>query len=102
VPAHLTLARVYWDLGLSNKDTQRFSSDLEKSWQEVNIAMRLKPSLPEAHLLAGNLLFKAHRAKDALPEYESYLRLDPSGEFAAQTQDLVQRIKQALAEATKK
>jgi lipoprotein NlpI len=101
-PAHLTLARVYWDLGLSNKDTQRFRSDLEKSWQEVNIAMRLNPKLPEAHLLAGNLLFKAHRAGDALTEYETYLRLDPSGEYAAQTQDLVQRIKRALPEATKK
>ena len=101
-PAHLTLARVYWDLGLSNKDTQRFRSDLEKSWQEVNIAMRLNPKVPEAHLLAGNLLFKAHCATDALAEYETYLRLDPSGEFAAQTQDMVQKIKQALAEATKK
>jgi tetratricopeptide (TPR) repeat protein len=101
-PAHLTLARVYWDLGLSNKDTQRFASDLEKSWQEVNLAMRLNPKLPEAHLLAGNLLFKARRAKEALPEYETYLKLDPSGEFAAQTQDVVQKIKRALAEATRK
>jgi hypothetical protein len=64
--------------------------------------MRLNPKLPEAHLLAGNLLFKARRAKEALPEYETYLRLDPSGEFAAQTWNMVQRIKQALAEATKK
>ena len=101
-PAHFTLARVYWDSGLSTKDAKRLRSDLEKSWQEVNIAMRLNPNLPEAHLLAGNLLFKAHRAKDALPEYETYLRLDPGGEFAAQTEDLVQRIKQALAEGTRK
>jgi cytochrome c-type biogenesis protein CcmH/NrfG len=100
--AHLTLARVYWDLGLSNKDTQRSRLDLEKSWQEINVALRLNPKLPEAHLLAGNLLFKAHRAKEALPEYETYLRLDPSGEFAAQTQDIVHKIKQAMAEATKK
>ena len=96
-PAHLTLARVYWDLGLSAKDQQGGRSELEKSWQEINIAMRLSPNLPEAHLLAGNLLFKAHRAKDALPEYEAYLRLDPGGEFAAQTRDLVQKIRQALA-----
>ena len=96
-PAHLTLARVYWDLGLSAKDPQGGRSELEKSWQEINMAMRLNPNLPEAHLLAGNLLFKAHRAKDALPEYETYLRLDPDGEFAAQTKDLVQKIRQALA-----
>ena len=96
--AHLTLARVYWDLGLSAKDTPLGRSELEKSWQEINIAMRLSPNLPEAHLLAGNLLFKAHRAKDALPEYETYLRLDPGGEFAAQTRDLVQKIRQALAQ----
>ncbi len=100
--AHLTLARVYWDSGLSTKDTERFRSDLEKSWQEVNMAMRLNPSLAEAHLLAGNLLFKAHRGKDALPEYETYLRLDPSGEFASQTEDLVLKIRHALAEAVKK
>lgn len=98
-PAHLTLARVYWDLGLLAKDQQGGRSELEKSWQEINIAMRLSPNLPEAHLLAGNLLFKAHRAKDALPEYETYLRLDPAGEFAAQTRDLVQKIRQALAES---
>jgi len=97
--AHLTLARVYWDLGLSNKDSQKFRSELEKSWQEINVALRLNPKLAEAHLLAGNLLFKARRAKEALPEYETYLRLDPGGEFAAQTQDMVQKIKQALAEA---
>jgi Tfp pilus assembly protein PilF len=95
--AHLTLARVYWDVGLSAKDTRPGRSELEKSWQEINIAMRLSPNLPEAHLLAGNLLFKAHRAKDALPEFETYLRLDPGGEFAAQTKDLVQKIRQALA-----
>jgi len=99
--AHLTLARVYWDSGLSTKDTERFRSDLEKSWQEVNMAMRLNPSLAEAHLLAGNLLFKAHRGKDALPEYETYLKLDPTGEFATQTENLVHKIKQALGEANK-
>lgn len=98
-PAHLTLARIYWDFGLSAKDAERGRSELEKSWQEINIAMRLSPNLPEAHLLAGNLLFKAHRAKDALPEYETYLRLDPSGEFASQTRDLVQKIRQALSES---
>jgi cytochrome c-type biogenesis protein CcmH/NrfG len=99
--AHLTLARVYWDLGLATTDKE-FRSDLEKAWQEVNIAMRLNPNLPQAHLLAGNLLFKARRAKEALPEYEAYLRLDPGGEFAAQTQDVVQKIKRALAEADRK
>jgi cytochrome c-type biogenesis protein CcmH/NrfG len=98
--AHLTLARVYWDLGLATD--KEFRSDLEKAWQEVNIAMRLNPNLPQAHLLAGNLLFKARRAKEALPEYETYLRLDPGGEFAAQTQDVVQKIKRALAEADRK
>jgi cytochrome c-type biogenesis protein CcmH/NrfG len=95
--AHLTLARVYWDLGLSAGETES-KSDFEKSWQEVNVAMRLNPDLPQPHLLAGNLLFKARRAKDALPEYETYLRLDPNGEFAAQTREMVQKIKRALAE----
>jgi len=61
----------------------------------------MSPADAEAHLLAGNLLFKAHRAKEALPEYETYLRLDPGGEFATQTQDMVQKIKQALAVAPK-
>jgi len=95
--AHLTLARVYWDLGLTTRDTES-RSHLEKSWQEVNVTMRLNPNLSQAHLLAGNLLFKARRAKDALPEYETYLRLDPNGEFAAQTREMVQKIKRALAE----
>ena len=70
---------------------------LEKAYQEVKQALELDPNLAAAHLLKGNLYFKVRRAEDALKEFEEYLRLDPNGEFAAPTRELVEKIKKALA-----
>jgi tetratricopeptide (TPR) repeat protein len=100
--AHLTLARVYWDSVASAKEEARWRPLLEKSYEEVKQALALDPNLAAAHLLKGNLLFKVHRAEDALHEFEEYLRLDPKGAFAADTTLLIQKIKQALAQNDKK
>lgn len=79
-------------------DEAHYRPLLEKSYLHAKRALQLKPDLAAAHLLKGNLLFKARRAQDALPEFEEYVRLDPNGEFANQTRALVQKIKTALAE----
>ena len=94
---HLSLARAYWELAEAAKDDPSRITAHEKSWKEVTQALKLRPDLAAAHLLAGNLLMRAHRAQDALTHFESYLRLEPKGEAAQQTQALVQKIKQALA-----
>lgn len=99
--AHLTLARVYWDRFGSSKDESQWRPPLEKAYQEVKLALELDPNLAAAHLLKGNLYFKARRAEDALKEFEEYLRLDPNGEFAAPTRELVEKIKKALAQQKK-
>jgi tetratricopeptide (TPR) repeat protein len=99
---HNTLAKVYWDMAPAEKDDEKFKSDLENSWGEVKKALALKPTLAEAHLLAGNHLLKARRPQDALVHFEEYLKLEPKGAFAADTELLVAKIKQALSQAGKK
>jgi tetratricopeptide (TPR) repeat protein len=84
---HIALGRLYWDQG-----------DVAKAGKRVGRALQLKPDLAEGHLLAGNILLKAHQAENALAEFQEYLRLEPKGKFAAEAQEMVQRIKKALDE----
>lgn len=84
---HFTLGRVHWERG-----------DYVKAGPEVGRALQLNPQFAEAHLLAGNILLRARQAENALTEFEEYLRLAPDGEFAPQARQMVQKIKQALAE----
>ena len=100
--AHLTLGRVYWDQAAGLKDEAQWRPPLEKAYQEVKQALELDPNLAAAHLLKGNLYFRVRRAEDALKEFEEYLRLDPNGEFAAPTRELVEKIKKALAAEKKR
>jgi tetratricopeptide (TPR) repeat protein len=99
--AHLTLARVYWDKLAGVRDEAQWRASLEKSYEEVNKALRLDPNLAGAHLLKGNLYFKVRRAQDALREFEEYLRLDPKGQFAEQTRSLADKIRKALTDQKK-
>jgi tetratricopeptide (TPR) repeat protein len=98
---HLSLGHAYWNMAPQFKDEARYRTLLERSYVHAKRALELKPDLAPAHLLKGNLLFKARRAEDALHEFEEYIRLDPRGQFVAQTRTLVQRIKLALAETKK-
>jgi tetratricopeptide (TPR) repeat protein len=84
---HLALGRIYAD-----------QNDLVKAGPEVGKALEIKPDLAEGYLLAGNLHLKAHQPENALSEFQEYLRLDPNGKYAAQTRELVVKIKKALAE----
>jgi tetratricopeptide (TPR) repeat protein len=100
-PAHLTLARVYWERTQGIKDEALWKKSLESSYKEVNQALQLDPVLASAHLLKGDLYLRARRGKDALHEFEEYLRLDPRGEYAEQTRALAEKLRKALAEEKK-
>ena len=99
--SHLSLGHVYWDMAAKFRDEAHYRPLLEKSYVQAKRALELKPDLAAAHLLKGNLLFKARRAEGALYEFEEYVRLDPKGEFVDQTRALIQKMKLALAEAKK-
>ncbi|MBV9926566.1 MAG: tetratricopeptide repeat protein [Acidobacteria bacterium] len=85
--AHLALGRLYLD-------TNRARS----AAPHIGRALQLKPDFPDAHLFAGNLLLKLNEPARALTEYEEYLRLAPSGDYAAPTRELVGKLRKAVAE----
>jgi tetratricopeptide (TPR) repeat protein len=84
---HLALGRVYLD-------TDR----VKQAAPHIGRALQLKPDFAEAHLLAGNILLKLNEPARALLEYEEYLRLAPSGEYAAPTRELTAKLSKSLAE----
>ena len=73
---HNELAKVYWEMAPAAKTEQEFKTALGNSWKEVRKTLQLNAKLPDANLLAGNLLLKAGRGKDALGYFEEYLKLD--------------------------
>ncbi len=79
---HFTLARLYWDL-----------ENIAKAGPALGRSMQLKPDFAPAHLLAGNILLKLNQQQRALAAYQEYLRLEPKGEFAAATRELVEKLK---------
>jgi predicted TPR repeat methyltransferase len=72
---------------------------MAKAGPAIGRTLQLKPDFAEAHLLAGNILLKINQQERALVAYKEYLRLEPKGEFAAQTRELVQKLNRALAES---
>ena len=87
---YFTLARLYWDLG-----------NIAKSGPAIGRTLQLKPDFAEAHLLAGNILLKINQPERALAAYQEYLRLEPKGEFAVQTHELVEKLSKAIVENKK-
>jgi Flp pilus assembly protein TadD len=83
---HFALGKTYWALG-----------DATRALPHATRAHELKPDFPQVHLLMGNVLLRQREPQRALAEFEDYLKLDPDGPFAAQTRQLVERIRQALA-----
>lgn len=82
---HYTLGRLYWDMG-----------EVAKAGGPIGMTLQLKPELPEAHLLAGNILLRVNQRERALVEYREYLRLAPKGEFVGQVQELVRKVEKTL------
>jgi tetratricopeptide (TPR) repeat protein len=87
---HFTLARLYWD-----------KNEIAKAGPPTGRTLQLKPDFAEAHLLAGNILLRLGQQERALVEYQEYLRLDPKGEFADKTRELVQRLSKFIGENKK-
>lgn len=84
---HFTLGRLYWNGG-----------DIVKAARQVAIALQLNPNFAEGHLLAGNIFLRARKNAEAQFEFEEYLRLAPSGQYASETKEIIQRIKKARSE----
>ncbi|MGH9798826.1 MAG: tetratricopeptide repeat protein [Blastocatellia bacterium] len=84
---HFTLGQVYFAKG-----------DIAKAGPEVGQTLQLKPDFADAYVLAGNLFLRARKAENALQMFEQYLKLDPKGQYAAQTREMAEKIKKALAE----
>lgn len=80
--SNFTLGRIYWEL-----------KDIPKAGKYVARSIELQPDVAEGHLLAGNIFIRAGLPENALIEYEEYLRLAPNGEFAAQTHELVGKLR---------
>ena len=85
VRGHLMLGRLYYQIGA-----------ITKAGQQVGTALQLNPKLAQGHLLAGNILLRARQADNALIEFEEYLRLEPNGEFAEETKQVAQKIRETL------
>jgi len=83
--SNFTLGRIYWEL-----------KDIVKGGRYIARSIELQPNVAEGHLLAGNIFIRAGLPDNALIEYEEYLRLAPTGEFAVQTRDLVDRLKKNI------
>ncbi len=80
--SNFTLGRIHWE-----------QKDIAKAGRYVARSIELQPNVAEGHLLAGNIFVRAGLIENAVIEYEEYLRLAPKGEFSAQTQALVDKLK---------
>ena len=87
---YFTLGRLYWDQG-----------KIAKSAPAIGRTLQLKPDFAEAHLLAGNILLRVDQRERALLEYKEYLRLEPKGEFAVATRELIEKLSRAIVENKK-
>lgn len=87
---YFVLARLYWE-----------QENIGKAAPAIGHTLQLKPDFAPAHLLAGNILLRINQQERALAEYQEYLRLEPKGEFAAPTRELVAKLSKAIVENKK-
>jgi tetratricopeptide (TPR) repeat protein len=82
---HYELAKAYWSLG---------------RWQDsaphVRQAVAEMPGLPSPHVLMGNVFLKEGNARQALDEYQAYLRLEPNGPMAPGVRQMIEKIQKAM------
>ena len=78
------LAKTYWSLG---------------RWQEsapyARKAIADIPELAAPHVLMGNILLREGNALQARQEYETYLKLEPSGQMATGARQMIEKIEKA-------
>jgi tetratricopeptide (TPR) repeat protein len=88
-------SRGHYDLGRAYYALNRFP-EAEPHARKV---VALEPDFPDAHVLLGNVLLRLRDGAGALTEFQEYLRLAPKGPLAPPTQELVNKLKAALAAA---
>ena len=88
-------SRGHYDLGRAYYALNRFP-EAEVHARKV---VALEPDFPDARVLLGNVLLRLRDGNGALAEFQEYLRLAPKGPLAAPTQELVNKLKAALAAA---
>jgi Tfp pilus assembly protein PilF len=96
-----TLAKLLWEMAPSSADEAHFRQNAEDAWKEVGRSLTLDPKLAEAHLLAGNILLRARRGQDALTHFEQYLKLEPKGRYAAETNAVVNKLREGITRSGK-
>jgi Flp pilus assembly protein TadD len=84
----------HYDLGRTYYALNRFQEAEVHARKGVN----LEPNFPEGHILLGNVLLRLRDGRQALAEFQEYLRLAPQGAFAAPTQQLVKKLQVGLAQ----
>jgi Tfp pilus assembly protein PilF len=84
----------HYDLGRTYYALNRFQEAEVHALKSVN----LEPGFPEGHILLGNVLLRLRDGRQALAEFQEYLRLAPQGAFAASTQELVKKLQVGLSQ----
>ena len=56
-------------------------------------AIRIEPRFAPAHVAMGNILLKKGDPHSAQEQYKEYLKLDPSGMFAAGVRSILDKMK---------
>ena len=83
--AQYELGRTYWAQG---------------RWQDAEPhavkAAALMPAMPPVHVLLGNIQLRKNDGPAALKEFQEYLKLDPTGPFAAGAKTMVDKLQKTL------
>ncbi len=81
---HYELAKTYWSLG---------------RWREaaphVRKAVSGMPDVASPHVLLGNVLLRESKPKEALHEYQEYLRLEPDGLMAPGVRQMIEKVEKS-------
>ena len=88
--AHYEISRTY--LGLNK---------WEKAEPHALAAVKLQPTFAPGHIALGNIYLKQKKNQEALGEFQSYLKLDPNGQFATPARVMVSKISGALEKSAK-
>jgi tetratricopeptide (TPR) repeat protein len=82
--AHYEISRTYLAL-----------SKWEMAEPHALAAVKLQPTFAPAHIALGNIYLRQRKNQEALGEFESYLKLDPNGQFATPARAMVSKISSA-------
>ena len=93
--AHFTLGRLFWNRAQDQQNSEESRKNMITAARQVALALQLNPNFADAHLLAGNIFLRAGKNSEAQFEFQEYLRLAPNGQFAAETKEVLEKLKKA-------